>query len=105
MPLPPGDPSISATWEPRQAGAPSRSDQAGWGADRRTIALLLPYLDPQGAHGLDAVDPCNAFSVSRYLRHLVGRYFQSFGADPYYLSHPSSHHCLERGDCPFLATP
>ncbi len=94
--------TIEATWEPRLAGTPFGAHTDTWRADKRVVALLLPYLDPWGARTVGTIDPCQSFSMDRYVKHLVGRFFETQGADVYYLSHPSSHHCLEAADCPFL---
>ena len=94
--------TIEATWEPRLAGTPFGTQTDTWRADKRVVAVLMPYLDPLGASALGSIDPCQRFSMDRYVRHLVGRFFETQGADVYYLSHPSSHHCLEAADCPFL---
>jgi len=94
--------AIEEIWEPRLAGTPFGTHTDTWRADRRVVALLMPYLDPLGSSTVAAMDPCERFSMDRYVKHLVARFFESQGADVYYLSHPSSHHCLEAADCPFL---
>jgi len=94
--------TIEETWEPRLAGTPFETHTDTWRADKRVVALLMPYLDPLGASTVGTIDPCQSFSMDRYVRHLVARFFETRGADVYYLSHPSSHHCLEAADCPFL---
>ena len=60
----------------------------------RLTALLDAYTVPEGEHTFVNGNPCQGFDHGTYLTNLVARFFQSDGTDLYYLSHPSSHHCL-----------
>ena len=88
--------SVDSVWEPRLAGAPG-SEDGGWvpAPKRRVTGLLDAYVVPEGVHTFVNGNPCQNFDHGNYLTNLVGRFFQSDGTDVYYLSHPTSHHCLE----------
>ncbi len=88
--------SVDAVWEPRLDGAPG-SEDGGWvpASGRRVTGLLDAYVVPEGVHTFVNGNPCQNFDHGTYLTNLVGRFFQSDGTDVYYLSHPTSHHCLE----------
>lgn len=106
---PVGAGDLSERWAPRLMGTPAAPDTAGWTADQRVLAQLFVYVNPTGDHGFDTVDPCQNFQVHRYMPSLIARFFATRGADVYYLSHPSSHRCLDRplgkGACPFVLPP
>lgn len=107
----PADPSSpTSVWEPRLMGVPFSSDEGAWVADRRVVAQLMAYVEGKGTHGFDNTDPCENWSSGRYYTQLIGRFFRSDGADIYYLSHPTTHHCLayETGSanaCSFVTMP
>lgn len=89
---------LEAVWKPRILGKPYGSDLAwapGAPPNGRITALLDAYIIPEGKHCFENGRPCQAFDISTYLTNLVARFFQSDGTDLYYLSHPTSHHCLE----------
>ncbi len=90
------DSSVDAVWEPRLRGLPGSADDQWSPSDgRRVTGLLDAYIVPEGTHTFVNGDPCQSFDHGNYLTNLVARFFQSDGTDVYYLSHPSSHHCLE----------
>jgi hypothetical protein len=93
---------LDSAWEPRLVGEPRASDLGAWAADKPTLALLMPYLDPQGRDTLQARDPCAAFDTDTYVLHLIARFLSTSGLDPFYVSHPATHHCLEAGTCSFI---
>lgn len=93
---------VDAAWEPRVAGRPFRPDRGAWASDKPVLGLLFVHGSPLGTERLEAVDECQAFSTDRYTRQLVARFLATAGRDLYPLSHPSSHHCLARGDCDFI---
>ncbi|MBK6519211.1 MAG: hypothetical protein IPG04_35005 [Polyangiaceae bacterium] len=92
------DSSIEAVWEPRLSGVPYGPDGA-WTPDasRRVTGLLDAYVVPEGTHTFVNGNPCEAFDAGTYLTNAVARFFQSDGTDVYYLSNPTSHHCLAEG--------
>ena len=61
----------------------------------RLTALLDAYTVPEGEHTFVNGNPCQSFDHGTYLSNLVAHFFASSGTDIYYLSHPSSHLCLE----------
>jgi hypothetical protein len=91
-------------WAPRLLGRPFSSDASAYKPvlgdaakstkPVRLTALLDAYTVPQGEHTFVNGEPCQSFDHGTYLTNLVARFFQSNGADIYYLSHPTSHHCL-----------
>jgi hypothetical protein len=81
--------SLEAAWAPRIQGAPFASD-------------VTSYLQPTGQHDWSVGDPCNAFDATTYMDNLLAHFFASGGQDLYYLSHPSSHACLQNTSCPFF---
>jgi len=90
-----------AVWEPRLTGAPRADDFGAWAMDKPTLALFFPYLAPQGRDRLRPPEDCAAFDADQYLLQLVARFLATGGLDPYPLSHPASHRCLEDLTCPF----
>jgi hypothetical protein len=101
--------SIDAVWEPRLKGIPYAADASAWGANKRIVAQLQAYIVPRGDHGFLPSNPCDNWDSGQYLTNLIGRFFASSGSDAYYLSHPSSHHCLGKptgnGSCSFVQVP
>lgn len=94
-------------WAPRLLGRPRTmshepSDEAAWSPTEPVVAMLNTMVEPTGSHTFDDINPCKAFDESHYLTNLVGHFFLTRGQDIYYLSHPASHHCMERLDCPDL---
>lgn len=88
--------SVDAVWEPRLQGVPFGPDDA-WrpDANRRVTGLLDAYVVPEGTHTFVNGDPCESFDTGTYLTNVVARFFQTDGTDVYYVSKPSTHHCLE----------
>ncbi len=101
--------NLDAIWAPRIMGTPFSADAKGWTADKKVVGQLFVYTSPEGDHGFDQVDPCQNFPIHRYMPELLGRFFATSGADVYYLSHPTSHHCLSKplgkGSCSFELAP
>ncbi len=101
------DPStIESVWEPRLKGVPFGPDDA-WKPKGRVTGLLDAYVVPQGVHTFVNGNPCESFDTGTYLTNLVGRFFETDGTDVYYLSHPSTHHCLAKDakSCGYLEGP
>ena len=92
----PATPStLAAVWAPRLAGAPKSPDLSWTPAGRPLTALLDAYIVPGGVHTFVNGEPCQSFDAGTYLTNLTARFFMTGGADLYYLSHPSSHRCLQ----------
>lgn len=102
---PVGSGGLGPIWEPRLAGAPRASDFGGWAADKPTLCLVFPHLARHGADAIGPGDDCAAFDTDRYLIALVGRFLASAGREVYHLSHPATHHCLERLGCEVASPP
>ena len=76
---------------------------AGRPAPRPLTALLDAYIVPQGVHTFVNGEPCQSFDAGTYLTNLTARFFMTGGTDLYYLSHPTTHHCLEAAStCGYL---
>jgi len=93
---------LAAAWEPRLRGVPFSPDASAWSASGRVVGMFNNYIEPQGTHTWDTPDYCRAWDHATYGNALIARFFASGGKDVYYLSHPSSHLCLEKGTCEFL---
>ena len=87
---------ITAAWAPRILGAPASKD-GGWASQpgRPLAALLDAYIVPQGVHTFVNGEPCQGWDAGTYLTSLTARFFMTDGSDLYYLSHPTSHQCLQ----------
>jgi hypothetical protein len=96
---------LAKAWEPRLRGKPFSPDPTGWSASAPVLALFNNYLEAAGKHTWDVPDYCRAWDYSTYGNALIARFFATRGKDVYYLSHPTSHPCLEKGTCDFLAQP
>jgi len=98
---------LAAAWAPRLAGAPFTQD-GGWTSQpgRPLAALLDAYIVPQGAHTFANGEPCQGWDSGTYLTSLTARFFMTSGSDLYYLSHPTSHQCLQDvATCGYLESP
>ena len=98
---PSGCPSV---WAPRLLGRPRTAtyepdDGSAWPPNEAVVAMLNTMVEPTGSHTFDGLGPCKHFDESHYLTNIVGHFFLTRGKDVYYLSHPASHHCMERLDC------
>jgi hypothetical protein len=93
---------VEGVWAPRLLGIPYTADENAWSATAPVNGLINSYLVPWGAHTFMLTDRCQKFDTGKYLINLVGRYFSTQGRDLYFLSHPSTHHCLENDTCPFM---
>jgi hypothetical protein len=93
--------SLEAAWAPRIQGAPFAPDGA-WTPDVPLVASVTSYLQPLGQHDWSVGDPCNTFDATTYMDNLLAHFFVSGGRDLYYLSHPSSHTCLQNTSCSFF---
>jgi hypothetical protein len=87
--------TLADVWAPRLLGKPKGQDLAWTPAGRPLAALLDAYAVPQGQHGFVNGDPCRSFDAGSYLTNLTARFLMTGGADLYYLSHPSTHLCLQ----------
>jgi len=90
-------------WAPRLMGVPFASDTGAWDAHAPVLGVMNIYIKPGGQHTWDVVDACKIWDDAEYGGNMVGHFFRSGGTDPYYLSHPATHECLESLDCPFFA--
>jgi hypothetical protein len=81
-------------WQPSLRAQPFSDDAVAWPATEPLLAHVHAYIDPLGSHGLGAPEPCAQFPHNLYMARLVARFFATRGHDIYYLSHPSTHHCL-----------
>jgi len=95
--------SLLDAWAPRIKGVPFSPDDGAWDASQKVLGVINVYIKPGGQHTWDVPDACKIWDDSEYGGNLTGRFFRSGGTDPYYLSHPSTHECLEHLDCPFFA--
>lgn len=93
--------SLAAAWAPRVQGAPFAPDGA-WTPSQPLVASVTSYLQPLGQHDWSVGDPCNSFDATTYMDNLLAHFFYSSGQDLYYLSHPSSHTCLQDTSCAFF---
>ena len=92
QPATPG--SLDDVWAPRVLGVPFGND-GSWKPDGRPLtALLDAYIVPEGEHTFVNGEPCQSFDKGTYLTNLVAQFFMTNGRDLYYLSHPTTHHCL-----------
>ena len=95
--------TLAGVWEPRRSGVPGGPDLAWAPAGRPLTALLDAYIVPQGVHTFVNGEPCQGFDSGTYLTNLTARFFMTNGADLYYLSHPTSHLCLQSAaSCDYL---
>ncbi len=86
---------LDAAWAPTTAA---------WnGNTGPSVAVLNAYMEPGGSHAFEGPNPALAWDPANYLLHIIGRFFNTNGADLYYRSHPRDHGCAERGDCDFIA--
>jgi hypothetical protein len=90
-------------WAPRLQGVPFSADANAWDASQPILGVVNVYIQPQGAHTWDVVDACKLWDDAQYGGNMSGHFLQSGGTDPYYLSHPTTHECLETLTCPFFA--
>lgn len=97
--------TLNEIWAPRLKGAPFSPD-GGWApSDKPLTALLNAYVVPEGTHTFGNGNPCFSFNVETYLTNLTARFFMTDGKDIYYLSHPTSHQCLEDATtCDYLSS-
>ena len=98
---------VDAVWAPRIRGVP-RTQDGGWTSQpgRPLTALLDAYIVPQGVHTFVNGEPCQGWDSGTYLTSLTARFFMTNGADLYYLSHPTSHQCLQDvATCDYLVNP
>jgi hypothetical protein len=94
--------SLLRAWEPRLRGVPLAAEDRGFTGTSPLVAVANAWLHPAGAHVFVNGDPCKKFDDVVYHDHLVARFLATQGKDLYYLSHPTSHTCLERESCPFF---
>jgi hypothetical protein len=87
--------TLAGVWAPRLGGKPKAPDLSWMPAGRPLTALLDAYIVPGGVHTFVNGEPCQSFDAGTYLTNLTARFFMSGGSDLYYLSHPSTHLCLE----------
>lgn len=95
--------SLEAAWAPRLAGVPFSPDASAWDASQKVLGMIDVYLEATGKHTWDTGDQCRAWDYATYGNAMIARFFATGGKDLYYLSHPSSHQCLEDVSCPFFS--
>jgi hypothetical protein len=93
---------LARAWEPRLRGVPFAPDATAWQPTEPLVTFLNMYIKPEGQHVWDAGDVCKAWDFATYGNNLFARFMATEGKDLYYLSHPSSHQCLEDSSCPFF---
>ncbi len=99
----PKNPStLSAAWAPRIKGVPFSPDGGAWDGTVPLVAVMNIYIKPPGQHTWDVVDACKIWDDAEYGGNVTAHFFATGGTDIYYLSHPSTHECLETLDCPFF---
>jgi hypothetical protein len=94
--------SVEKAWSPRIKGVPFGPDQGAWDASAQLLAVANVYIKPSGQHTWDTKDVCRAWDQAAYGDMMITHFFQTNGKDLYYLSHPSTHLCLQSFDCDFL---
>ncbi len=87
--------TLASVWAPRLGGAPKSPDLTWTPTGLPLTALLDAYIVPGGVHTFVNGEPCQNFDAGTYLTNLTARFFMSNGTDLYYLSHPSTHLCLQ----------
>jgi hypothetical protein len=92
--------SVTRAWEPRLEGVPFAADTGVAPSGRPLLGVLNAYVLPGGQHVFVNGDPCKAFDDVAYHDNLLVRFLATRGTDLYALSHPSTHRCLEREQCP-----
>lgn len=92
--------SLAQAWAPRIAGIPFAPDARGWVPNGPLVGVLDAWIQPGGQHVFVNGDPCKAFDDVVYHDNLLVRFLATQGTDLYVLSHPSTHRCLEREQCP-----
>ncbi len=94
--------TLEKAWSPRIKGAPFAPDQNAWDASGQLLAVANLYVKPSGQHVWDTKDVCRLWDHAAYGDMMITHFFQTNGKDLYYLSHPSSHQCLQSFACDFL---
>jgi hypothetical protein len=94
--------SLSQSWQPREVGVPFAAEGSAWTGSRALSAVVNAWLEPDGQHSFAAGNACEKFDDATYYDGLMVRFLATAGRDLYFLSHPSSHLCLERKTCPFF---
>lgn len=59
----------------------ARVEATNAAGDKRITALITPYLQQTGQHGFDTPHPADPFDVDLFTINMIGRFFQSRGAD------------------------
>ncbi|MFL5458604.1 MAG: hypothetical protein ACJ78X_19580 [Myxococcales bacterium] len=67
--------------------------------------LLLPYLSPTGQHGFTSPQAGKAFDIDRYLANLIGRYFETKGAEVRFDRCQAAEPVGQTPECPWMAPP
>jgi hypothetical protein len=67
--------------------------------------LLLPYLSPTGQHGFTSPQAQKAFDMDRYLGNLIGRYFETKGAEVRFDRCQAAEPVGQTPECPWMAPP
>ena len=94
-------PSLERAWKPRETGLPFASDDTGWNGTQPLAGVVNTWIEPGGTHVFVEGDPCKKFDDVVYATGILTRFLATQGKDLYFLSHPSTHRCLERETCPF----
>jgi hypothetical protein len=94
--------SLDDAWYPRLRAQPFSPDGTLTPTTTPLAGVVDAYINPTGQHVWTLSDPCKAFDDAVYYDHLLIRFLATRGADLYFLSHPSSHRCLENESCGFF---
>lgn len=92
--------TVTQAWSPRLAGVPFGPDLTSEPPGRPLLGVLDAWIQPGGQHVFVNGDPCKVFDDVVYHSNLLVRFLATRGTDLYALSHPSTHRCLEREQCP-----
>jgi len=90
--------SLAKTWSPRLS-APMLSADGAWAGGMPLVATVVAFIKPLGQHDWAVGEPCETFDSVTYMDNLVAHWFQTNGQDLYYLTHPTTHHCLSTSSC------
>lgn len=78
-----GVPRLKASLRTAAQATFTLADDAGKPVERHA-AFLFPYLEPTGHHGFDIPHEQNPFDVELYMINMIGRFFQTRGAELHY---------------------
>lgn len=94
-------PPLRWTRESVRAGATRSPFDPTVGSYMAISGMLEVYVLPFGNHGTEVPDVNKTWDEGLYFPHLVGRFFDTNGADLRYHTDPAGHQCLEDWTCDF----